>query len=114
MQFRLAFLLPIVALASHASAAECYTQDGSNRCVDSGSIWPDREDYCNNNWQRDGNSEAYPANNGFSARFTRTGTFASQEQCWDFTHDIINTCFGRKDGGTWTGSSMEMNINFCT
>jgi hypothetical protein len=59
MQFKFAALLPIVALASGASAAECYAQDGSQTCVANDPLWSFREDYCTNNWQGNGNSNAY-------------------------------------------------------
>ncbi|KAF9464024.1 hypothetical protein BDZ94DRAFT_1162799 [Collybia nuda] len=113
MQFSIALLIPIFALATGASAAECYSQGGSHRCVDPTSLGSYREDYCNNNWQGNGGSKDYNAENGFTARFQRVGAFASQQQCWDSTEDIISQCLGHRDGGTWAGSMMTMNINFC-
>lgn len=116
MQLSFAILLPIVALASGASAAECFSQgkNGNKSCVDNDSLWQFRQYYCNQEWQGNGGTKDYNANNGFTARFLRTGAFANQQQCWDSTNDIISTCFGRKDGGTWSGSKMELAIRFCS
>ncbi|KAF8068862.1 hypothetical protein FPV67DRAFT_1093836 [Lyophyllum atratum] len=113
MKFSFAVLVPIVALATGTSAAECYAQGGSHRCADRDSIWNFRSLYCTQEYQGSGGSKTYNAANGFSAVFSRTGSFVSQQQCWDTTADIIDTCLGHKDGGTWTASSLALNINFC-
>ncbi|KAF9464036.1 hypothetical protein BDZ94DRAFT_1162754 [Collybia nuda] len=113
MQLSLIFLLPIVAFVSGTSAADCYSQGGSNRCVDINSLWQFRQFYCTQEWQGNGGSKRYNANNGFGSLFLRSGSFNSQQQCWDSTENIIKACFGHKDGGTWDGSMMQMNINFC-
>ncbi|GLB42147.1 hypothetical protein LshimejAT787_1101620 [Lyophyllum shimeji] len=113
MKLSFTLLIPIAALATGASAAECYAQGGSHRCVDGDSMWTFRQWYCTQDFQGNGGSKRYNADNGFSAVISRAGPFSSQQQCWDSSADIINTCMGHKDGGTWTGSSMELNINFC-
>ncbi|KAF1956195.1 hypothetical protein CC80DRAFT_593670 [Byssothecium circinans] len=108
--------LVLLTAASTANAAECYAQGGNSnrRCVTKSGIWQFREWFCTQNWSGSYQEKTYNDNNGFSAKFSHSGAFASQQQCWDSTEDIINKCLGKKDGGSWTTSQVSVNIGFCS
>jgi hypothetical protein len=103
--------VPVTAyLASSALAAECYSQGGANECGNRGDLYNARTDYCNNHWG--GGNQVYYGTNGW--RFTYNGfNIPSQQQCWDSTQDIIDTCLGHKNGGSYSQNGWNVNINFC-
>ncbi|KAI0374591.1 hypothetical protein BV20DRAFT_1048651 [Pilatotrama ljubarskyi] len=51
------------------------------------------------------------------AHVTLDGQFASQQQCWDGFQNIIDQCYGSKDGGIYrfqfNGNDARLDVNFC-
>ncbi|KAK8129019.1 Extracellular dipeptidyl-peptidase dpp4 [Apiospora sp. TS-2023a] len=104
--------LPITALlASTAYGAECYAQNGATACLTRAELNSARADYCgNNNYQLCG-AKTYTGQYG-KASFAGVNV-GTQQECWDETIDIINQCFGKKNGGSFSSGSGNVNINFC-
>ncbi|KAG7091507.1 hypothetical protein E1B28_010535 [Marasmius oreades] len=108
-----AILAAIAFFTTGTTAAECYSQGGSHRCSTADDVRNARVSFCNDQWGGDSASQRYPSSNDLASVFSHYGSFDSQQECWDSTEDIINTCLGHKDGGTWTVSSVQVNVNFC-
>ncbi|OJD12079.1 hypothetical protein AJ78_07276 [Emergomyces pasteurianus Ep9510] len=41
------------------------------------------------------------------------GPFASAGECFYAGHDVVYTCYGKNNGGSWTYQGKSINVNFC-
>jgi hypothetical protein len=119
MHFPTSLLLALSTLSTLftlTSAADCWDETGSQICLDSKGAWDLRQQYCGStsDWntvtQRVGFSSI---NTGYMGQVTRIGVFENQQECWNILADIISTCLGESDGGSWTISGFAIYINFC-
>ncbi|KAJ2998644.1 hypothetical protein NUW54_g7013 [Trametes sanguinea] len=64
-----------------------------------------------------GNPNTNPICNKKITATTTDGKFATQQECWDGFEDIIDQCYGSKDGGIYTfdfnGNSARLDVDFC-
>ncbi|KAJ5464901.1 uncharacterized protein N7458_000587 [Penicillium daleae] len=114
MQFY-AVLLPVATLlAATANAAECVSQHGSQRCVDSTDLLTNREVFCNspNNYLAENQVYEFYGANDYMGIFS-PHNIPNQQACWDSTLDIIDQCLGHRNGGSYSVDGWEMEINFC-
>lgn len=97
MYFNLPLLTTALGLASSASfamAADCYKNGGCGQCESKDQMWRAREELCNTDkWK---NSNVF---NWGWATVNLNGRFHTQQSCWDGFENIINQCYGKKDGG---------------
>jgi hypothetical protein len=78
------FFAPIIAIAlsSTVSAAECYSNGGSNKCVSPSSIGNFRVQFCRDFWRAGDTTKTYVDDtNGKSTIFSKTGTFPDEAAC---------------------------------
>ncbi|KAI9069358.1 hypothetical protein FKP32DRAFT_1586934 [Trametes sanguinea] len=116
MQFKLASFAAVAAtlatLAPSALAASCYSASGCSQCESRDSIFSARSTFCGgSDWQHSGSLSW-----GW-AHVTLDGQFATQQECWDGFEQIIDQCYGRKDGGVYNfnfnGNSARLDVDFC-
>ncbi|KAJ8469978.1 hypothetical protein ONZ51_g8649 [Trametes cubensis] len=102
MQFKLTAFATlasaIATLAPSALAASCYSQSGCPNCESKSSVFAARQ---HSGW----------------AHVTPDGEFATQQECWDGFEQIIDQCYGSKDGGVYNfdfnGDSARLHVGFC-
>ncbi|KAI9056702.1 hypothetical protein FKP32DRAFT_1598890 [Trametes sanguinea] len=116
MQFKLAFFAAVAAtlaaIAPSALAASCYSQSGCGQCESRDSVFSARQAFCGgSDWQHSSSLSW-----GW-AHVTLDGEFATQQECWDGFEQIIDQCYGSKDGGVYTfdfnGDSARLDVGFC-
>ncbi|KAJ8455105.1 hypothetical protein ONZ51_g12638 [Trametes cubensis] len=100
MQFKLATLttlaVAIATFAPSALAASCYSQSGCPNCESKSSVFSARQQFCgSDDW-----SHSSSLSWGW-AHVTLDGEFATQQECWDGFEQIIDQCYGSKDGGVY-------------
>lgn len=96
-----------------ADAADCFIQRSSgNKCVRNEKLWVFRDLYCKRLYLLD--DFEYIARDGRNlALITHTTVFGNQTECWDSIGQIIKTCYGKGDGGTWNWNDNTVSVNFC-
>ncbi|KAI0658130.1 hypothetical protein C8Q70DRAFT_1055127 [Cubamyces menziesii] len=116
MQFKLATLttlaVAIATFAPSALAASCYSQSGCPNCESKSSVFSARQQFCgSDDW-----SHSSSLSWGW-AHVTLDGEFATQQECWDGFEQIIDQCYGSKDGGVYNfdfnGKSARLDVGFC-
>jgi hypothetical protein len=105
-------LSALSTLSTPTSAAECFYPSGSQSCLDSGAVWDMRQRYCTNEWNTV-NGRVGLDSSAHVGQILRFGSFTSQQECWDILADILNTCYGIKDGGYWSLPRLEVEFNYC-
>jgi hypothetical protein len=106
-------LSTIATLATLTSAAECDSPWGSSNCLDTDEVWSLAGDYCNTDKWNIYDEISMTNSLGYSGSIIRRGTFSSQEECQFVITDIINTCFGHQDGGSWTQGGLQVQYGWC-
>ncbi|KAL1617783.1 hypothetical protein SLS54_007562 [Diplodia seriata] len=113
MRFDVPLLATGLALTSTASAASCYSAGGCGTCASNDEVWQAREQLCG--------GDRWKSSTSFNwgwAVVNLSGRFSSQQACWDGFENIINQCYGKKNGGTYdwnyNGDSAHLDVNFCT
>ncbi|KAI0324300.1 hypothetical protein GY45DRAFT_429947 [Cubamyces sp. BRFM 1775] len=99
-------------IAPSALAASCYSQSGCPNCESKSSVFSARQSFCGgDDW-----SHSSSLSWGW-AHVTLDGEFATQQECWDGFEQIIDQCYGPKDGGVYTfdfnGDSARLDVGFC-
>ncbi|KAJ8474814.1 hypothetical protein ONZ51_g6952 [Trametes cubensis] len=116
MQFKLATFASVAAVvatfAPSALAASCYSQSGCPNCESKSSVFAARQQFCgSDDW-----SHSSSLSWGW-AHVTLDGEFATQQECWDGFEQIIDQCYGSKDGGVYNfdfnGDSARLDVGFC-
>ncbi|KAL7284810.1 hypothetical protein ACG7TL_002120 [Trametes sanguinea] len=116
MQFKLtafaALAATLAAIAPSSLAATCYSAGGCQECESRDSIASARQAFCgSSDW-----NHSNTLNWGW-ARITLNGRFATQQECYDGFENIIDQCYGKKDGGKYTydynGDSASLDVDFC-
>ncbi|KAL0949426.1 hypothetical protein HGRIS_009487 [Hohenbuehelia grisea] len=107
-------IVAVLATGSEAGNAKCHGHRHSitRRCVSKDSAWKFREWFCTQEWQGGFGKKKYTAKEGSSV-FTHGGEFKSQQECWDITSEILNSCLGHHDSGVSTGSKSQVTVEFC-
>ena len=116
MQFNLAsFAVAAVAAAyalPTALATACYNAGGCQQCETETSMYDARQSFCGSNDWQGSNSIGW----GWG-RVTLDGSFATSQECFDGFDSIIQTCYGKKDGGIYTyeynGHNARLDVDFC-
>ncbi|KAI0356844.1 hypothetical protein OH77DRAFT_1495129 [Trametes cingulata] len=116
MQYNLgAFATLAAALAAvvpTALAASCYSASGCKQCESHDSVESARSSFCgSDNW-------SHPSSLTWGwAHVSLDGRFANQQECWDGFQQIIDQCYGHKDGGIYqfdfNGNDARLNVGFC-
>ncbi|KAJ8455104.1 hypothetical protein ONZ51_g12635 [Trametes cubensis] len=116
MQFKLATFATLAAavatFAPSALAASCFSQSGCPNCESKSSVFAARQQFCgSDDW-----SHSSSLSWGW-AHVTLDGEFATQQECWDGFEQIIDQCYGSKDGGVYNfdfnGKSARLDVGFC-
>lgn len=111
MHFNLSVLAAALGLASSASfamAADCYTLSGCRQCASKSDMYKAREELCNTDkWK---NSSVF--NWGY-ATVNLDGRFHTQQSCWDGFEDIINQCYGQRNGGVVSRKCSVLSMVYC-
>ncbi|KAI0658163.1 hypothetical protein C8Q70DRAFT_1107075 [Cubamyces menziesii] len=102
----------LAAVAPSALAASCYSSSGCKQCESESSVYAARQQFCgSDDW-----SHSSSISWGW-AHVTLDGRFYSQQECWDGFENIIEQCYGHKNGGIYTydynGDSARLDVNFC-
>ncbi|KAI8996635.1 hypothetical protein BD414DRAFT_434661 [Trametes punicea] len=93
-------------------AADCYSASGCGECESESSIYAARQQFCgSDDW-------SYSSYLSWGwAHVTLDGEFATQQECWDGFEQIIEQCYGSRDGGIYTydynGDSARLDVDFC-
>ncbi|KOS17735.1 hypothetical protein ESCO_002467 [Escovopsis weberi] len=105
-------LLLLAPLA--ARAAECYAQSNGSNCVDLTQLKAHQYAWCSVNWNYyHGDFIGFTDSNGHTAWIGKIGNFQSEADCEFSYNSIIETCFGSRNGGSWTAGGVSLNIDFC-
>jgi len=114
MRLHLMAVLSIIGYSYLSQAAECYFQDGGANCVNGAQLLDFGAAWCavnfnvlNSNWW------GFVDAAGNAALIGKIGNFQNPLQCTNAFDDIVNTCFGQRNGGSWTSAGVSLNINFC-
>jgi len=114
MRLPLMTVLSIIGFSSLSQAAECYAQSGGASCVKFDELSAYGKSWCDKNfdtlqadWWR------YRDSNGNTALIGKIDNFVNPQQCATAFADIVNGCFGKRNGGSWTARGVSLNINFC-
>ncbi|KAH9854715.1 hypothetical protein C2E23DRAFT_726111 [Lenzites betulinus] len=117
MQFKLAtfatLAAAIVTLVPSAFAATCYSASGCRTCETQSSMENAKQTFCG------GSDWSQPSSMDWGdARVILSGRFFSQQECFDGFENIIEDCYGKKDGGVYTysynGDDARLDVDFCT
>lgn len=116
MQFSLASIATLAAVIGaalpSALATACYNAGGCQQCETETSMYDARQSFCGSNDWKGSTSVGW----GWG-RVTLDGSFATSQQCFDGFNSIIQTCYGKKDGGIYTyeynGHNARLDVNFC-
>ncbi|KZV90350.1 hypothetical protein EXIGLDRAFT_720504 [Exidia glandulosa HHB12029] len=99
--------------AASAFAASCYSDSGCGNCESHDSMYAARQDFCGSDKWSFQNSEAWG-----DALISLSGHFDSPQSCWDGFAQIIDQCYGQKNGGTfdwdYNGNSAHLDVDFCS
>ena len=99
-------------LLHSAVATACYNAGGCQQCETETSMYDARQSFCGSNDWKGSTSVGW----GWG-RVTLDGSFATSQQCFDGFNSIIQTCYGKKDGGIYTyeynGHNARLDVNFC-
>lgn len=90
---KLLILTNALMLSGAVSAAECYTAGGSSNCVTRNGLLDFRNQFCSDHWG--GNFAEVTYTDGANrnlARFSHSGNFRSQADCWDSTRMFDRSC----------------------
>lgn len=115
MQFPTRFLLAFSTLSDLATltlAAECSSTSGSQICLDRGAVWDLRQHYCANQW----NTQTWRVgldSSGNIGQIWRQSISNNQQECWDSIGNIIDQCYGKANGGSWSLTGLMVNIDYC-
>ncbi|KAJ8473049.1 hypothetical protein ONZ51_g8097 [Trametes cubensis] len=117
MQFKLGAIATLAAalaaLAPSALAANCYSKTGCGKCESESSMYAARQQFCGSDDWNHSSSLTWG-----SAHVTLSGEFYSQQECWDGFENIIEQCYGQRDGGIYNydynGDSARLDVNFCS
>jgi alpha-galactosyl binding lectin len=116
MRLHLTAVLSIIIIGySYLSrAAECYGQSGGSPCVNRDELSRYGPVWCGANYNvLNGDWWLYKDSRGNTAWIGKIGSFANTEQCSIAYDNILGTCYGKKNGGSWTASKVVLSISFC-
>jgi len=114
MRLHLTAVLSIIGCSYLSQAAECYAQAGANNCVDGPQLLDYRQEWCALHFNElNGNWWQYQDAAGRIAFIGKTGNFQNAQECRIAFADIVNVCYGNRNGGSWTWGGVSLNINFC-
>ncbi|KAI0634528.1 hypothetical protein C8Q77DRAFT_1157341 [Trametes polyzona] len=103
----------LVAAAPHAAlGASCYSASGCKQCESKSSVFSARSAFCG------GDDWSHPSSLTWGwAHVTLDGQFETQQECWDGFENVIDQCYGHKDGGVYNfdfnGKSARLDVGFC-
>ncbi|KAI0816931.1 hypothetical protein BC628DRAFT_1342476 [Trametes gibbosa] len=114
MQFNLLSIATLaaalVAAAPGALAATCYSQSGCPRCETQESMEDARVAFCPS-------FDHSSSTTWGLGRITLNGRFFSEQECLDGFENIIEQCYGHRDGGHYSydfnGDSATLDVDFC-
>jgi len=113
MHLHLTAVLAIIGCSYLSQAAECYAQSNAPYCVDLGAITAFAPVWCNANYgSLQGGWTSFPDASGNIAQIGKIGIFPSAAACNFSFNDILSTCYGQRNGGSWTWAGVSLNINF--
>ena len=114
MRYFSAILLAVLGVFINISfAAECYYQSHAYNCLSRDALMRAIEDYCDDKWNDDCHEfKKYDEyrNKGYIGSI---GEFPSKQACISAAQNIVNECYGVKNGGSWTYNDASINISFC-
>jgi alpha-galactosyl binding lectin len=106
-------VLSIIGCAYLSQAAECYAQSGGAKCVNGGALKAFGPTWCNANFASlQGGWTDFPDAAGNIAQIGKIGVFPNPATCIAAFNDILS-CYGKRNGGSWTWGGVSLNINFC-
>ncbi|KAI8996657.1 hypothetical protein BD414DRAFT_478691 [Trametes punicea] len=117
MQFTLASIAVVasifMAIVPSANAATCYSTYGCQTCESETSLYNARQYLCGgSSWEQ---STSFQWGQAF---VNLEGEFDSQQTCFSAFANIIEDCYGKRNGGEyqwqWDGSVALLDVNFCT
>jgi endonuclease I len=114
MHFPTCFLLALSTLSTLTLAAECSSDTGSTTCLDTPAAYDLRQQYCGSTieWYTTTQRVGF-ASSGYIGQVRRTGDFVEQQECWDILDNIISTCLGHSNSGSWTYAGFSVHFDFC-
>ena len=93
-------------------AAQCSSDSGAQFCLDSGAAWDMRAQYCQYGWNTI-NGRVGVDSTGNVGQIFRNGIFINQQECWNILEDILNSCYGNTNSGSWRLHGLYVNFNYC-
>ncbi|KAJ5438021.1 uncharacterized protein N7458_009019 [Penicillium daleae] len=112
MQFYAVLLEVATLLATTANAADCFSDSGSQICLNSTDLLKYREWLCTYKTWANNMPFDWLGANGHIATFTPSNV-PNEQSCWDSTLDIIDQCLGYRNGGAYSLDGWSMTIDFC-
>lgn len=107
-------VLSVIGMSSIAQAAECYAQAHGSFCINRDTLKNDASNWCRNNYNNIyGNWWEITDSAGNVGRIGKTGAFQNAQRCESAYNNIVDSCYGHKNGGSWTADGVTLNINFC-
>ncbi|KAI9056370.1 hypothetical protein FKP32DRAFT_1599099 [Trametes sanguinea] len=104
----------VLAALPSALAANCYSKGGCQQCESRASMESAKQAFCGSN---DWNVPGGFGFDWFKGRVLLQGTFATSQECFDGFENIIEQCYGNKDGGTYdysfNGHTAHLDVDFC-
>jgi hypothetical protein len=114
MRLPLTVVLSILGCSYLSQAAECYAQSGGPNCVAKAPLLAFGNGWCNANFDAlQGGWSQFPDPAGKIADIGKIGVFPNAATCIEAYTQIVNQCFGQRNGGSWTWGGVSLNINFC-
>ncbi|KLJ13141.1 hypothetical protein EMPG_11924 [Blastomyces silverae] len=113
MRFSVPAFIALLSFGSNALAAECYNRAGGYPCATVNAVQNALASYCANFYNLPCKPfTAYTAL-GPAVWIAHVGPFKDEFECYYAGHEILQQCYGVKDGGSWTSNRKSINVNYC-